>query len=94
MGVKQTLGAWWWAVETQWAAEQTNPAPGVKHCEAWAVLNARTGYSLQAGDYKHEFTLGVNNIGNSSYKNFMATSRGQEVRDPGLNGYANWRVSF
>lgn len=93
-GVKQTIGAWWWAVETQWAAEQTDTAPGVKNGEAWAVLNARTGYGLQAGEYKHEFTLGVNNIGNTSYKNFLATSRGQEVRDPGLNGYANWHVSF
>jgi len=94
VGVKQTIGAWWWSVESQWAAEQTNTTPTGTKGDAWAVLNARTGYSLQTGDYKHEFTLGVNNLTNASYQNYLASSRGVSYREPGINGYANYHVSF
>jgi len=94
VGVKQTIGSWWWAVEGQAAAEQNNVAPSGTRGESWIVLNARTGYALQAGEYKHEFTLGVNNLTNTSYTNYMVTTRGLTYREPGINGYANWRVSF
>jgi len=94
VGVKQTIGPWWWAVESQAAAEQNNVTPTGTRSDSWIVLNTRTGYNLQVGEYKHEFTLGVNNLTNTSYSNYMATSRGIEYREPGLNAYANWRVSF
>ena len=94
VGVKQTIGPWWWAVESQAAAEQNNVTPTGTRGDSWVVLNARTGYNLTANGLRHEFTLGVNNLTNTSYSNYMATSRGVEYREPGLNAYANWRVSF
>jgi len=93
-GVRQTIGPWWWAAETQAAAEQNNVTPTGKRSKSWVVLNARTGYNLEADGLKHEFTLGVNNLTNASYTNYMATSRGLEYREPGMNAYANWHVSF
>jgi len=94
VGVKQTIGPWWWAVESQAAAEQNNVTPTGTRGDSWVVLNARTGYSLTANDLKHEFTLGVNNLTNTSYSNYMATSRGLEYREPGTSAYANYHVSF
>jgi hypothetical protein len=81
-------------VESQWAAAQTNTAPGADNGEAWAVLNARTGYSLEAAGLKHEFTLGVNNLCNTSYTNYLTTARGNVYREPGTNAYMNYHVSF
>ncbi len=94
VGVKQTIGPWWWALESQAAAEQNNVTPTGTRGESWIVLNARTGYSVETGGLKHAFTLGVNNLANTSYSNYMATSRGLEYREPGINGYANYHVSF
>ncbi len=94
VGVKQSIGAWWWSVESQWAAEQNNTTPTGTRGDSWAVVNARTGYSLMSGEYRHEFTLGVNNLTNASYQNYMASSRGVSYREPGINAYANWKVSF
>jgi len=93
-GVKQSIGLWWWAVETQWAAGQNNTPSGTQASEAWAILNARAGYKTDAAGLRHEFTLGVNNLTNASYQNYLASSRGVSYREPGINGYANYHVSF
>jgi len=93
-GVKQTIGDWWWAAETQCAAEQNNVTPTGSKSDAWAVVNVRGGYNFTAGEYKHELTLGVNNLFDTSYSSYMATSRGVEYREPGINAYANYNVSF
>lgn len=93
-GVKQSLGSWWWAVETQWAAGQNNTPSGTQASEAWAILNARAGYKTDAAGLRHEFTLGVNNIANTSYTNSLTTARGNVYREPGTNAYANYHVSF
>ena len=92
--MKQTIGDWWWAAETQCAAEQNNVTPTGSKSDAWAVVNVRGGYNFTAGEYKHELTLGVNNLFDTSYSSYMATSRGVEYREPGINAYANYNVSF
>ncbi|MBI5519149.1 MAG: TonB-dependent receptor [Desulfovibrio sp.] len=94
VGVKQTIGPWWWAIESQWALEQNNTPAGTEHSESWAVMNARAGYKVDAAGLKHEFTLGVNNLFNTSYTNFLTTARGNVYREPGLNAYANYHLSF
>jgi hemoglobin/transferrin/lactoferrin receptor protein len=94
VGVKQTIGAWWWAVESQWAADQNNTPSGTKDGQSWATMNARAGYKMDAAGLKHEFTLGVNNLFNASYTNYLTTARGNVYREPGTNAYMNYHVSF
>ncbi len=93
-GVKQTIGGGWWAVEGQWAAEQNNVPSTATRGDSWAVMNVRGGYACNTGEYRHEFTLGVNNLFDASYQNYMATSRGLEYREPGINAYVNYNLSF
>jgi len=50
--------------------------------------------AIQANGLKQDFTLGVNNIGNASYTNYLTTARGNVYREPGVNAYANYHVSF
>jgi hemoglobin/transferrin/lactoferrin receptor protein len=94
VGVKQTIGAWWWAVESQWAASQNNTPGEVEASDAWATLNARVGYRTEAAGLRHEFTLGVNNLFDTSYTNYLTTARGNVYREPGTNAYLNYHVSF
>lgn len=62
--------------------------------DAWATLNARVGYRTEAAGLRHEFTLGVNNLTNESYTNYLTTARGNVYREPGTNAYMNYHVSF
>jgi len=94
VGVKQGIGAWWWAVESQWAAPQNNTPSGAKASDAWAILNARAGYGMEAAGLRHEFIVGVNNIANAAYTNYLTTARGNVYREPGTNAYMNYHVSF
>lgn len=94
VGVKQTIGPWWWAVESQWSAEQTNTPSETHNSQAWAIFNVRAGYKTDAAGLHHEFTLGVNNLTNESYTNYLTTARGNVYREPGTNAYMNYHVSF
>lgn len=95
VGVRQRLDSgFWWAVESQWAAEKDNVPSGTPRSDEWAVLNARAGYGFTLGGLRNEIVAGVNNILDKAYHNYLATSRGIELMEPGLNAYATWRVKF
>jgi hemoglobin/transferrin/lactoferrin receptor protein len=93
-GVKQTIGEFWWTVEAQWAASQDDTPSGTASASAWTIMNARLGYAMDLAGLRNEFTVGVNNVFDTSYRNYLTTSRGIEVREPGANAFANWKVTF
>ncbi len=94
-GVRQDLACgWWWSAETQWAAPQNLHPAGTPASGGWAVLNARTGYSVAAGKTTHEFVLGVKNLLDRAYANYLATARGADLNEPGLDLYGSWAVKF
>jgi len=94
-GLRQRMeSGFWWAFEGQWAASMDNTPSGVAHSDAWLVLNARAGYGFTLGGLRNEIVAGVDNILDKAYHNYLATSRGIELLEPGLNAYATWRVKF
>lgn len=94
-GVRQDLDCgWWWSAETQWAAPQNLHPADTPASGGWAVLNARTGYSVAAGKTSHEFVLGVKNLLDRTYANYLATARGTDLNEPGLDLYGSWAVQF
>jgi len=96
-GVRQALaGGWWWSAETQWAAAQ-NKFPHDADAAAtggWAILNARTGYSFAVAKTTHELVFGVRNLLDRRYENYLATARGAELYEPGLDVYGSWSLKF
>jgi len=94
-GVRQEASCgWWWSAETQWAAPQNLHPADTPASGGWAVLNARTGVSVPAGRATHEFVLGVKNLLDRRYANYLATARGADLCEPGLDVYGSWSVKF
>ncbi|WP_031387197.1 TonB-dependent receptor plug domain-containing protein [Desulfonatronum thiodismutans] len=94
-GVTQKMDSGlWWTLEGQWAAKQTRVPRDTEHSDAWITMNARAGYDFTLAGLRHAVVLGVTNIFDETYGNYLATSRGVELREPGLNAYLNWRVMF
>ncbi|MGE4297280.1 MAG: TonB-dependent receptor plug domain-containing protein [Desulfovibrionaceae bacterium] len=95
VGVRQDLASgFWWLAENQWALGQYDVPSGALKSDAWNSVNLRCGYAFHQAGLKHEITLGVTNLLNERYLNYLSTSRGIELRQPGISAVAGWRVSF
>lgn len=95
LGVRQDVGrGLWWAAETEWAAEQHNVPLDMERADSWAIVNLRTGYDFTLNDLDNEVVASLENVFDTKYHNFLATSRGVELREPGIGLDLSWRVMF
>ncbi len=94
-GLRQTLGnGFWWSGETVLVAGQHETPHDVDHSDFYAVFNARCGYGFQASGFHHDLGLTINNLLDRQYANYLATSRGVELMEPGISVMGSWNVSF
>jgi hemoglobin/transferrin/lactoferrin receptor protein len=84
----------WGELELDWAAHQGHTPKGTPDGESWASLNARIGYRFVVGATRQEVVLSGENLANADYTNYLSTSRGVELREPGINATASWRMEF
>jgi len=87
-------GGFWTAVETEWAAAQNDAPPGVETSDAWAVVNLRGGWRFDTAHTRQEFVIGIVNLLDRDYRNYLSTSRGIELKEPGRGVAVSWRVVF
>jgi hemoglobin/transferrin/lactoferrin receptor protein len=94
-GLRQTLvNGFWWSAETQWFAGQHETPEEVDSSSFYATLNARCGLGFEASGLHHDLGLSINNLLDRQYHNYLATSRGVELMEPGINVVGSWNVSF
>ncbi len=94
-GVGQRLeNGFWWEFEVRFAASQDKTPDDVESSDAWAILNARAGYGFDFLGLRNDLTLGLENILDDRHHNYLATSRGVELDDPGFNALLSWRIRF
>ena len=84
----------WSAVEVEWHAKQGRAPEGVDPAEAWAVINLAAGYRFAVAGMRHELIARVDNLFDSEYRNYLATSRGFELKEPGLGISIIWKSAF
>ena len=84
----------WAALELDWAAHQGHTPKGNPDGDSWATLNARVGYRFAVGGTRQEIVVAGENLANADYSNYLSTSRGLALREPGLNCTATWRIEF
>lgn len=96
LGLRYEQGdtGFWGALELDWAARQNHTPKGVSDNGGWATLNARLGYRFEVWSTRQEFVLAAENLANADYTNYLSTSRGVELREPGFGLAATWRVEF
>ncbi|MFH1060580.1 MAG: TonB-dependent receptor [Pseudomonadota bacterium] len=93
-GVTWELGSCWARLDTRWALEQDQTPSGVPPVDGYATLNAAFRYRLPMAGLKHELLLTVDNILDESYENYLANSRGIELREPGIAAALTYTVEF
>jgi hemoglobin/transferrin/lactoferrin receptor protein len=84
----------WARIELTWAADQDNTPPSVETTEGWQSVGARLGYRFDLLKTEHEVVLGVENVFDEDYRNYLATSRGVELKEPGFSFLAVYRLWF
>lgn len=84
----------WWSVDSTWSAGQHETPDDVESSHFYAVFNARCGISYKMASLQHDLGLTINNILDRRYHNYLSTSRGVELTEPGISAMANWQVSF
>ena len=95
LGIRYNGSNGFWAgLETQWAAAQHDVPPGTAPGEAWATLNLRAGYRFPMARTRHDIVIGIDNLLDKDYRNYLSASRGIELKEPGIGGRVTWQVGF
>lgn len=84
----------WAEINSEWAAAQTRTPDDQKSAESWQTINLYAGYRFRAFDTDHTLNVGVSNLLDKDYRNYLSTSRGIELREPGINASFLWKVQF
>lgn len=84
----------WWRVELEWAADQNRTPADVDPADAWAIINLAAGYRFTTGDTRHDLVLRIDNLADADYRNYLSTSRGFILKEPGINTALIWMTAF
>lgn len=84
----------WSRLEVEWAADQHRTPAGVDSAEAWAAVNLAAGYRFVTGETRHDLVFRVDNLTDADYRNYLSTSRGVVLKEPGINVAIIWMTAF
>lgn len=87
-------GDLWWEAETYWATGQHETPDKISPSHFHALFNARLGYAFPTSGLTHELTMDAKNLFNRRHSNYLATSRGVELMEPGTSVAFSWSVHF
>jgi len=82
----------WTSLELEWAANQGRTPPNQVEGEAWERLNFRMGQKFTLWGKDQEIMVGMDNILDSDITNYLSTSRGVELKEPGVNYLCVWKI--
>jgi hemoglobin/transferrin/lactoferrin receptor protein len=84
----------WGRVELSWALKQDQTPAGVEETDGWQTVGLRLGYKFNVKQTTQELIVGVENVFDEDYRDYLSTSRGIELKEPGLNFLATYRLWF
>ena len=95
VGTRYDVGTGCWgSVEMEWAARQDDVPSGGMESGSWETMNLRAGCRFPWGHIRHELMVGVDNLFDRSFRNYLSTSRDIELKEPGICFLASWRMIF
>lgn len=87
-------GGFWARIESELIAPQRSTPEGVDSTKGVILLNAAAGYTFHGGPLKHNIALGLDNIFDTQYYNYLAQQRGMRLWEPGISAMINYSVDF
>ena len=95
VGIDFTHPSGFWArLESNMIAPQRSTPDNVDGTKGVILLGAVAGYTFHTGALKHDISLGLDNIFDTRYYNYLAQQRGIRVWEPGLAAMLNYAVEF
>jgi len=84
----------WSSLEIEWSARQSDVPSGGMESGSWGTMKFRAGYRFISGKIRHEIMIGVDNMFDRDYRNYLSTSRDIELKEPGTSCLASWKMQF
>ena len=84
----------WAEAELEWAAAQSRVPADARPSAAWQTVNLRAGYRFAALGLTHALSAEVTNLFDETYRNFLSTTRGIELKEAGIGFACQWKVVF
>ncbi len=95
VSVKKTIKQGGWVeLQSEFAADQDQTPEGVAEADAWMVLNLDAGWRWSAGKRDCRLFLGVENVFDADYRDYMATYRGNLYKEPGRSFNIGYEAVF
>lgn len=85
---------WWTEMAMNWAAAQDRTPAGQNPSENWQTIDLTGGYRFKAMGLDHTWILGVTNLLDENYSNYLSTSRGLELKEAGTSISGTWKIQF
>jgi hemoglobin/transferrin/lactoferrin receptor protein len=89
-----TDSGWWAEAGIRFAAEQRETPDGTDNAPGWCIAEIRVGRDFSAGGTDHSAYVGVRNLADVEYRDYLATSRGTEYLEPGRSVIAGYEARF
>jgi hemoglobin/transferrin/lactoferrin receptor protein len=81
-------------LETVFAARQDKVPDGADEAPGWMTVNAELGWRFLKAGTEHEISVGVNNLFDTEYRNYLSTYRRPEFSEPGRSCDVSYRLAF
>ncbi len=85
---------WRAQITHEWADAQDRVPQGTEESDSWQTLDVSVGYRFKAFGLDQELTAEVTNLFDEDYHNFLATSRGMVLKEPGIGVSLQYKVEF
>ena len=73
----------YYSLETSWAGRQGRTPEGIKDSPGWQIVSLRAGKRFKGSLANFEAYAGINNLFDKYHRNYLATSRGFDLPEPG-----------
>jgi len=95
LGLKTAqFNGFWGLCQLQCAAKQDKTPDNVDDSSSWATADLRLGYNFEQNNALSKFYIGIDNIFDKEYSEYLTASRGFVFNEPGRNFVLGYEVEF
>ena len=91
---KKDARGWHAKIIYEWADAQNRVPEGQEESDSWQTVDVTAGYQFKAFGKDQDLSLAVTNIFDEDYHNYLATSRGMELKEPGVGVSLQYRIQL
>lgn len=84
----------WAALEVRFAGRQNRVPNLVQPAPGWSQVDLRWGYTWHRGRMVHAGQIGIDNLFDKGYRDYLATSRGSYFSEPGRSWVVGYRLGW